>query len=161
MGHEFDHEWLPGYLRDHYAGATAGVRLFGRVADTHSWPHVRAEVAGIHAEIKQERADLQKILQQLEIRSASATMVAAVVGEKLGRFKPNGNLAKRSTAADVLELETLSAAVQAKSLLWETLLALAETYPELHTEALLKLRDQAIAQRETLMALHKLVVTDL
>lgn len=161
MNQQATDEWLPYYLRDHMAGATAGVNFFGRVASGHSHQQVRTEVARMHLEIQQERHALRAILVSLGIRPSSATMVAAVIGERAGRLKPNGKLLKRSVGADVLELEALTGAVQAKARLWETLIALAETNPELDARQLRELQDQANDQRECLIALHAQVVRSL
>ncbi len=161
MSQKPTNEWLPYYLRDHMAGATAGVNFFGRVASGHSHPQVRAQVAEIHKEVEKERQTLRAILVSLGIRPGSVTMAAAVIGERVGRLKPNGGLVKRSVGADVLELEALTGAVQAKARLWETLLALAETNSHLDAGQLRDLQDQANNQRETLIALHAQVVRSL
>lgn len=147
-------EWLPYYLRDHLAGATAGVNLFDRVAGGHSDSQVRAKVAGLRTQVQQDRDTLAGMMVDLGIRQPSLTMLTGVVGELLGRLKPNGHLTTRSPGADVLELEALTAAVQGKAGLWGTLLATAERDPRLDTDQLTGLRDRAISQRDTLIELH-------
>lgn len=78
----------------------------------------------------------------------------------VGRLKPNGALNKRSAGADVLELEALVAAVQAKARLWETLLTLTETNAQLDVEQLRHLQDRAAGQRDKIIELHARVVRD-
>lgn len=158
MSQETTHEWLQYYLRDHFAGATAGVNLFARVSRGHSNPQVRTEVGSIYKEVVQEREILRAILSDLGIRRVSGTMVMAVVGERVGRLKPNGALRKRSIGADVLELEALAAAVQVKACMWGTLLGLAAIDSRLETDQMKQLQDQAIKQRHTLTSLHALII---
>lgn len=146
--------WLPTYLRDHYAGAVSGTRLFGRVADGHSEEWVRVEVTRLRDEVSQDRTALQSCMAALEVRQESVTMLVGIVGEYVGRLKPNGSLLRRSAGSDVLELEALSAAVQAKSRVWESLLVLARHDDRLDADQLQALLDRAHAQRDRLIDLH-------
>ncbi|WP_291523983.1 hypothetical protein [Branchiibius sp. NY16-3462-2] len=152
-------DWLPLYLRDHYAGATAGVRLFGRVANGHSVAEVRQQVGQLAQKVAEDRDALAQVMQSLGVRRSSLTEYAAVAGEFAGRFKPNGSLWHRSAGADVLELEALQAGVNAKALLWETLVSLSETRDELDLERLTGLKERALEQEETLSRLHEHVVS--
>ena len=161
MSQEATHEWLQYYLRDHFAGAAAGVNLFDRVARGHSDPQVRAQVARMHNEVVQERQILRSVMAELDVRRVSATMYMAVIGERVGRLKPNGAILKRSTGADILELEALSAAVQIKARMWGTLLALADTYPRIDADLMRRMQDQAVDQQRTIVALHTQVVSSL
>lgn len=151
-------DWLPLYLRDHYAGSTAGVRLFigqsrHAVADLG-----HAMAVGDPSEVQQDRDSLAEIMAALDVRRDSLTEYAAVAGEFLGRFKPNGSLWHRSPGADVLELEALSTAVAAKATLWETLLSCTAGHAQLDTAALTALHERALAQERTLKDLHERVV---
>lgn len=158
MSQEAIYTWLPFYLRDHMAGARAGVNLFDRVARGHSHQQVRTQIAIMHDEIEQDSRALRAIMEDLGIRRASGTMLLGVLGELVGRLKPNGSLLKRSAGADVLELEALVAAVQAKARLWETLIALVETGSPLDADKLHQLQNRATDQRNTIIALHAKVV---
>lgn len=151
-------EWLPFYLRDHMAGATAGVNLFDRVASGHSDYEVRTQVARLASQVRQDRSDLGTIMTALGIRQVSLTMLTGVLGELAGRFKPNGYLTGRSPGADVLELEALTAAVQGKARMWETLLAHADRDPRLDTDQLQDLLDRAATHTQILIGLHTRLV---
>ncbi len=151
-------EWLPFYLRDHMAGATAGVNLFDRVAGGHSDHGVRAQVALLSGEVDQDRRALGRIMVALGMRQLSLTMLTGVLGELAGRCKPNGYLTGRSPGADVLELEALTAAVHGKARMWETLLAHADQDPRLDADQLRDLLDRATTQNEIIIALHTRVV---
>lgn len=158
MSQQGTHDWLQYYLRDHLAGARAGVNMFARLARSHSHQQARTELAAIHAEVEEEYRVLQAIMADLGMRPVSVTMLMSVVGELAERLKPSGSLVKRTMGADVLELEALIAAVQAKARLWETLLVLSDTDPSLDAEQLRRLRDQAEAQRISIIKLHSQVI---
>lgn len=154
MSAEDESDWLPFYLRDHYAGASAGVQLFDRVASGHSDEAIRAEVARIRDEVSEDRSSLGSMMGALGVRQLSLTMLVGILGEYVGRLKPNGSLLQRSSGSDVFELEALSSAVQAKSRVWETLLTLAEHDTRLDTDRLQELLDRAEDQRERLSEMH-------
>ena len=147
-------DWLPFYLRDHYAGASAGVQLFDRVAGGHSDASIRAEVAQIRTEVSDDKTALGSMMGALGIRQLSLTMLVGMLGEYAGRLKPNGSLLQRSSGSDVFELEALSSAVQAKSRVWETLLTLAEHDARLDAARLQELLDRAHGQLERLGDMH-------
>lgn len=158
MTQNTDTAWLSFYLRDHMAGATAGVNLFDRVARGHSDYEVRTQVARLCAQVQQDRTSLSRIMTTLGIRAVPITMLTAVLGEVVGRFKPNGALSGRSPGADVLELEALVAAVQGKAQLWETLQGQAINDSRLDADQLRDLGDRARDQRHILLNLHARVV---
>ena len=147
-------DWLPFYLRDHYAGASAGVQLFDRVAGGHSDESIRARVAQIRTEVSDDKTALGSMMSALGIRQLSLTMLVGILGEYAGRLKPNGSLLQRSSGSDVFELEALGSAVQAKSRVWETLLVLAEHDDRLDAGRLQVLLDRAHSQLERLNDMH-------
>jgi hypothetical protein len=105
-----NHKWLTIYLQDHYAGATAGSRLFRRVAGSHSDPRVRQVVGALAAQVEKDQRSLAKIMRSLKIRHSRPKEGLAWGAEKLGRLKPNGTVLRRSPLTDVVELEGLSLA---------------------------------------------------
>ncbi len=155
-------DWLPTYLRDHYAGATGGLQFFGRVASGHSDAGVRDEVARMRGEVADDRDQLAAVMDTLGIRQASVTMVAATLGEYAGRLKPNGSLLKRSPGTDVIEVEALSIAVQGRTRVWQTLIQLAENGDtRLDASRMQPLLDRAHEHRDTLNQLHERVLRTL
>lgn len=150
-----DVNWLTPYLRDHYAGASAGVQLFDRVASGHSDPEVRSAVAGLREDVARDKKALGSMMTAVGVPQLSVTMLLGMVGEYVGRLKPNGSLLQRSPGSDVLELEAMGAAVQGKSRVWETLLVLAQDDERLDAERLQGLLDRAHGQREQLIELHR------
>lgn len=149
-----DQKWLTIYLQDHYAGATAGSRLFRRVAGSHSDPEARRLAGALAAQVDLDRRELGKIMRRLGIRHSRPKEGLAWGAERLGRLKPNGTLLRRSPLTDVVELEALCLAVEGKALGMKTLLALAETEPNLDAKRVRLLLDRAVAQQARLEELR-------
>jgi hypothetical protein len=149
-----NHKWLTIYLQDHYAGATAGSRLFRRVADSHSDPRVRQVVGALAAQVEKDQRSLAKIMRSLKIRHSRPKEGLAWGAEKLGRLKPNGTVLRRSPLTDVVELEGLSLAVEGKVLGMKTLLTLADAEPRLDAKKVQLLLDRATAQKARLEELR-------
>ncbi|GAA1392285.1 hypothetical protein [Luteococcus peritonei] len=141
-------ELVTTYLQDHHAGSSAGVEGFERVAEQHGDPEVRAAVARLAQQIREDQDSLQQIMDTVGASSSTIKDVAGWVGEKVARLKPNERIAERSPLSDVLELEALVMAVHAKGLLWKGLLAVDDE--RLDAGQLQRLADRADAQREEL-----------
>lgn len=111
------------YLDDHLAAATGGVHLArrardaqeGRNADLHRF------LVTLTGEIEEDRRVLVDALGRLGTGRDPLKIAAGAAGERLGRLKANGRLARRSPHSDVVELEGLSIAVRGKRLGWLTL----------------------------------------
>ena len=153
------HRWLTLYLQDHYAGAVAGTALFQRVASSHGDPRVRQVVADLAGQVETDRRELDEIMATLTIRHSLLKESLARVGEKLGRFVPNGALLRRSPLTDVVELEALSLAVEGKALGWKTMLTLAGTEPSLDASQVQHLLDRAHDQQVRLEELRLAVAS--
>lgn len=151
-------DWITSYLRDHLAAAGGGVKLFERVAESHSHPEVRKEVAALAIEVAEDRQALRDIAQVLGVAENLPVSLLAMIGERVARLKPNGNLVKRSRGADLLELEALSSAVQGKSRGWIALRPIAARADvRLDPGMLDELYERAVRQRDRLEALHSMV----
>jgi hypothetical protein len=77
------------------------------------------------------------------------------VAETLARFKPNGTLIRRSPLSDVIELEALSNAVEAKRLGWVTLRLVGERDGRLDVHELDVLINRAAGQQDHLEDLRR------
>ncbi|GAB3712318.1 hypothetical protein [Mariniluteicoccus flavus] len=137
-------ELLHVYLQDHHAGASAGVDLFRRVADSHSRPDVRETVARLGDEVEADKALLEELMAAVGAKPAAVKDIPARVGEKLSQLKANNRLVERSPMSDLLELEALTLAVHGKLLGWKTLQELAD--PRLSSELITRLIDRAADQ---------------
>ena len=71
---------LAGYLRDHFAGAAAGLALAKRCQRANSDNPLGAVLADIVAEIAADRASLRGIMQVLDVSENPLKAVLAVDG---------------------------------------------------------------------------------
>ncbi|WP_226344008.1 hypothetical protein [Agilicoccus flavus] len=146
------------YVQHHWVASKGGLDAFRRCARTLSVPQGRPVLARLAAEVAQDRASLRSMMRRLGVGTAPAWQAAASVGETLGRLKPNGTLIRRSPLTDVIEIEMLATAVEAKKSGWLTLRRLAETDTRLDAAELDRLVERADAQRAELEALRPAAV---
>ncbi|HSI81536.1 MAG TPA: hypothetical protein VK919_12890 [Solirubrobacterales bacterium] len=112
---------LSTYLRDHHAGATAGLNLARRIASSNEGNEYGAELAQIAAEIEEDMNVLERLMEGLGVAPDQLKDLGARVGEKLGRLKPNGRWLSYSPLSRLLELDGLMLAVTGKLALWRAL----------------------------------------
>jgi hypothetical protein len=112
------------YLHDHLAGATGGVELARRARAGNRSGKMGEALEGICAEIEADRATLERVMEQLEVKRNTAKVAGAWAAEKLGRLKLNGRLTGYSPLSRLVELEMLHLGITGKIQLWQ---ALAET----------------------------------
>jgi len=141
------------YLNDHLAGATAGVELARRLRGSNEDdPEFGPALAEICAEIEADRETLKAVMDRLGIGRSKLKPVAAVLGERLGRLKPNGRLRSYSPLSRLDELELLQIGVVGKRRLWR---ALEHTHSDdLASFELAALAERATGQLRRLEALH-------
>jgi hypothetical protein len=146
-------ELLTIYLNDHLAGATLGVELARRLGasnqDDAEFGPVLAEVC---AEIDADRETLRAVMNQLGVGQSKLKPLAAVLGERVGRLKLNGQLWGYSPLSRLDELELLQIGVVGKRRLWR---ALEHTHAgDLSGFDLSALAERATEQLRRLEALH-------
>jgi len=144
---------LPIYLNDHLAGSTAGVELARRLRSSNEDDEVFGPaLAEICAEIEADRETLKAVMDQLGVGQSRVKPAAAVVGERLGRLKLNGQLRGYSPLSRLDEIELLQLGVAGKRRLWR---ALEHTHDEdLSGFDLGALAERATSQLRRLEALH-------
>lgn len=118
-------ELLSIYLQDHLTGATGGVELFKRAANSQQNPERRAALTRLTTEASRDRDSLLQVMHRLGVESVPHRVVMGWAAEKVGRLKPNGTLLRRSPLSDVIELEALCLGVQGKAAGWRLLEQLA------------------------------------
>jgi hypothetical protein len=148
-----DHELLAIYLNDHLTGATGGVQLFRRAASNLSGAPGE-ELARLRDEVEEDRASLRSIMRRLGIRENKAMAALGWVGERVGRFKPNGYVVRRSPLSDVIELEGLRVGVHGKLCGWQILRAATIDDDRVPTEEVEVLIERAEDQQARLYKLH-------
>ena len=135
------------YLQDHLAGSTAGVRLARRCAATGGRSDSGRALAGVAAEIEDDRATLVRLMDGLGVRGSSSKNAAAWIAERLARLKPNGRMRGEPSMQRLHELEALSLGIAGKIALWQAL----RTAPAVREMAGIDLNDleaRALHQRE-------------
>lgn len=110
------------YLNDHLAGATLGVELARRLrASNQDDPEFGPVLAEVCTEIEIDRETLSAVMDQLAVGQSRLRPLAAILGERLGRLKLNGQLWGYSPLSRLDELELLQIGVVGKRGLWRAL----------------------------------------
>src|SRR5215211_8047920 len=99
------------YLRDHWAGATAGLQLAQRCRRANEGTPLELTLAGLEVEIEEDRRSLSAIMSQLRVTPSSLKSAAGSVAEIFARVKSNGRLFRYSPLSRVVELEGLAAGI--------------------------------------------------
>jgi len=134
------------YLNDHLAGSAAGVELARRTrASNRDEPEFGPALTEICAEIEADRETLKDLMDRLGIHQDPLKPVAARIGEKLGRLKPNGQVRGYSPLSRVVELEGLALGITGKMQLWRALERSIDSVEGFDFE---RLAEQAASQRE-------------
>ena len=141
-------KYLPIYLNDHLMGATAGVELVRRVANGHQGEELGRFASELAREIEADCDALLEIMASLGVSRDRVKVAAGWLGEKAGRLKLNGELRKPSPLSPVVELEGLSAGIEAKRLLWISLSETPAVAQRVGAERLQELIARAERQRE-------------
>lgn len=146
-------ESLAIYLNDHLAGATLGVELARRLRGSNEGdPEFGPALAEICAEIEVDRETLEEIMDRLGVGQSRLKPLAATIGERVGRLKPNGQLRGYAPLSRLDELELLQIGVAGKRRLWRALEHThADDLPGLELGAL---AERATQQLRRLEALH-------
>ena len=141
------------YLNDHLAGATAGVELARRLrASNRDDPESGPALVEICVEVEADRETLKAVMDRLGVSQSKLKPAAAVLGERLGRLKLNGQLWGYSPLSRLDELELLQIGVTGKRRLWR---ALEHTHAgDLPDFDLGALAERATEQLRRLEALH-------
>ena len=143
------------YLNDHLTGATAGMGLARRMAESaEPGSESAALLRTLAAEIAADRAALVTIMTALGIRIHGYKVFGAWAGEKAGRLKLNGHLLTRSPLSDLEEAEILRLGVEGKAAGWRTLRVLADRDSRLDAARLDELLARAARQSAALETLR-------
>ncbi|HEX2110085.1 MAG TPA: hypothetical protein VHF67_00900 [Gaiellaceae bacterium] len=135
-----DGRLLAIYLNDHLAGATVGIELARRSLRANRGTELGRFLEELLREIEDDRRTLESIMDALRIPKSAVKPRLAVVAERVGRLKLNGQLTGYSPLSRVLELEGLTIGVAGKLSLWRNLrdgARLAEQLPGVDLDALI------------------------
>jgi hypothetical protein len=119
-----DRKYLGIYLNDHRAGSVVGEALARRIAKENQGNEYGTGAAEIAKEIQEDKAELDQLMDRLEIRKKQTRLGIAWVTEKAMRLKPNGKLVGYSPLSRVQEFEGLTMGITGKLELWRSMDAL-------------------------------------
>jgi hypothetical protein len=146
-------------LRNHQAGGRAAVDLFRRAASAQ---RARPYADGLRALAGEAREDLdfnEGVMRRLGVSASPVQVLGTRVTERVGRFKPNGALLRRTPLSDVVELEGLIATVHVKLAGWYA----AQVAEVLTVEELQRLEElvvRARSQADRLVEMHQQAAAD-
>ena len=109
------------YLNDHLAGATVGLELARRARRNNSGSDFGRFLEALERELEEDKRALEQVIERLGFRASAAKRAVAIVAERAGRLKPNGQITGYSPLSRVLELEGLTIGVAGKRSLWRNL----------------------------------------
>jgi len=147
-------DYLETYLQDHRAGAAMGSELAHRLAEENLGTPYEDFLLGLTQEIDGDVEMLDRIMDRFGVSKPALKIAGAKAAEKLGRLKPNEQLAGYSPLSRVLELEGLRGGVQAKQALWDSLAELAQHDDRLDPEQMAELQAKAQKQLDGLREQH-------
>jgi hypothetical protein len=121
LGEMAEQPFLAIYLRDHFAGATAGLELARRVSRSATGTGQAPFYADLAHRIAADREALRDVMATLGVAPSSVKNALAWTLEKAGRLKLNGRVLRPSPLSRLVELETLALGVTGKKTLWRSL----------------------------------------
>lgn len=142
------------YLNDHRSGAVVGLAVARRLSESNDGTELGSTAAEIAAEIEDEGRRLDMLFDHFGLHQNRLKQTAALVGERLGRFKMNGRLTSYSPLSRLWEVEALMAGVDAKRSMWLSLRT-ATGEDRIGDVDLVELTERADSQRARLFGHHQ------
>lgn len=121
-----DDKLLRIYLTDHHAGSTAGLELARRCLGNNRGTEYESFLRDLTRDIQEDRSELEALMGTLGFPSDRLKRAAALLAERLGRLKLNGQLTGYSPLSRLVELEGLKLGVTGKLSLWQSLKQVAD-----------------------------------
>jgi hypothetical protein len=151
---------LSVYLNDHLATATGVLALARRAAGSHRSTAGASDLGNLVGQLAEDRRTLIEIMARLDVPRTRYKEPLALAAERLGRWKPNGSLLRRSPLSSVVELEALTLGVTANRSTWRTLGQLIATRAALDPDELDTLVSRADSQLAVLEQLREVAVRE-
>ena len=117
---------LRTWVQDRIAASTFTFALLKRMIRENRGTPFERPLVQIHAELKDERKQLDELAGAVAAPPPLAKQTAAWFAEKASRFKPNGHVLRYSPLSRVLELEMLLSATYAREVSWRALDAIPD-----------------------------------
>jgi hypothetical protein len=109
------------YLNDHLGGATLGVELARRSLRNNRGTEFEGFLEHLLQEIVEDRQALERFMAARGVARSRVKPLLGLVGERVGRLKPNGRLLQYSPLSRLVELEGLTLGVTGKLAMWRLL----------------------------------------
>jgi hypothetical protein len=138
------------YLNDHLAGASAGIELAEKLGSGSEGTAFGAVLDVLVAEIKEDRATLEELMERLGIERSPVKQAAGWAFEKLSRLRLDPLVTGSPHLSRLLESETLSLGIEGKLAMWRALKEVATVDARLATTDFDVLMARARGQRESL-----------
>ena len=138
------------YLNDQLALGVAGRELARRAASENPGSELGAFLERLAREVTEDVEVLEAVMQRLGIPLSRMKRPLALVAERVGRLKPNGQLRGYSPLSRFVELETLALGLDGKKLLWANMRDVARVGDRLVDVDFDGLIERATRQREEL-----------
>ncbi len=123
---------LATYLNDRYAVLVAGTELASRAAASNEHQHYGPPLKTVADGLAEDRELLRDVMTTHDVSPDRVKSTFALVGERLGRLKPNDQLTGYSPLSRVVELDGLTAIVTTLAGTWASLATVIDTHgPEL------------------------------
>jgi hypothetical protein len=142
--------YLGIYLNDQLAMGVVWRELARRAVRNNRDTELGTALAEVATGIAEDVATFKEIMARLGVRRDPVKVALAVAAERLGRFKPNGQLLRYSPLSRFVELDILAMGIEGKKVLWTTLrdlAGLAGRLPDIDFDELIS---RAEGQRRTL-----------
>lgn len=147
-------EALATYLNDHLAGSVIALELLDHLERERAGTPEVDVLAGLRAEIGEDRAALERLLERLGIPQSKPRQVTAWLTEKIGEVKLRLDDPGHGALHRLEALETVSLGVEGKRALAHALAAAAGDVPELAGFDADGMARRAEEQREVIEALR-------
>lgn len=145
-------DYLATYLRDHLAGAGAGLELVDHIARLHAGDPIERFAADLRAEIAADRAELEELMGRLGVDRSRTKEAGAWISAQLSELKVHLEDLRDGTFRRFELWEARSIGIEGKRLLWRTLSSALGGRPEIAGIDLAELERRAEEQRRDVEA---------
>ena len=122
---------LSTYLNDHLAGSSAALEFLDQLRDGDPNLPIVAFAAQLKREIFQDRQQIERLMEDLQMEVSAPRKAAAWVADKLSRIMLRMDDRGNGMLRQLEILEALSVGIAGKQLLWRTLAQLSESRTKL------------------------------
>jgi hypothetical protein len=135
---------LASYLKDHMAGSVGAVDMLEHLIESHEKEPVAQFCRELLEKVRADQAELETMMDALDISEGSVRKAGAWITEKVSRAK----LKLEGEGSLVQGLEALTLGITGKKLLWRALGTVQGDWPQLQRFDLMRLERRAAEQAE-------------